>query len=291
MASLNEIKQKIQSTKKTIQITNAMHTVSAAKLAKLERAAQPFADYAAKIRKITTDLLHGLPESAHDHPLLQHRPIKKIAYLVITSDKGLVGAYNSSILKSVLGLIEDDQVEGIAYALLAIGGIGADFFKRHQLNLIFEMRDVADTPSFDQVQQIISQAVAGFQAGDYDALYVCYHHHVNSMTSHVRAEQMLPIVDLSPDEAEEAHIESFELEPNRQAILDELLPLFAQSMIYGAILDAKTAESAAGMTAMRTATDNAKKIISDLTIQANRLRQAEITQEITEIVGGASALK
>ena len=124
----------------------------------------------------------------------------------------------------------------------------------------------------------------------FDELYVCYNHHVNSLTSQMRVEQMLPIVDLDSSEAT-GYTKNFELEPNRDTLLDQLLPQYAESMIYGAIIDAKTAENAAGMTAMQTATDNAKKVINDLTIQYNRARQAAITQEITEIVAGASALE
>ena len=125
----------------------------------------------------------------------------------------------------------------------------------------------------------------------YDELYVCYNHHVNSLTSQVRVQQMLPIADLDADEASEDGVSGFELEPDREAILEQLLPQYTESLIYGAIVDAKTAEHAAGMTAMQTATDNARNVINDLTIQYNRARQAAITQEITEIVAGANALE
>lgn len=124
----------------------------------------------------------------------------------------------------------------------------------------------------------------------FDELYVCYNHHVNSLTSQVRVQQMLPVEDLDHNEVD-GYTTTFELEPNREMILDQLLTQYAESTIYGALLDAKTAENAAGMTAMQTATDNAKNVISDLTIQYNRARQAAITQEITEIVAGASALE
>lgn len=124
----------------------------------------------------------------------------------------------------------------------------------------------------------------------FDELYVCYNHHVNSLTSQVRVQQMLPVEDLDHNEVD-GYTATFELEPNREMILDQLMTQYAESTIYGALLDAKTAENAAGMTAMQTATDNAKNVISDLTIQYNRARQAAITQEITEIVAGASALE
>ena len=125
----------------------------------------------------------------------------------------------------------------------------------------------------------------------FDELYVCYNHHVNSLTSQVRVQQMLPIAELDADEAAEEGTTGFELEPSRELILEQLLPQYTESLIYGAIVDAKTAEHAAGMTAMQTATDNAKNVINDFTIQYNRARQAAITQEITEIVAGANALE
>ena len=213
--SLREIKAKIASIKQTSHITGAMQMVSASKLTRSEQAAKDFQIYASKIRQITTDLLHSELVNGSSNPMLDARPVRKSGYIVITSDKGLVGGYNSTILKAVL----------------------------------------------------------------------------DSLSREVRVEKMLPIADFDPNESEGHVLTKFELEPDRDTILDQLLPQYAESLIYGAIVDAKTAEHAAGMTAMQTATDNAKKIINDLTIQYNRARQAAITQEITEIVGGASALE
>ena len=261
--SLREIQAKIASTKKTSQITGAMQMVSASKLTRSEQAAKDFQIYASKIRQITTDLLHSELIKGSSNPMLDARPVRKTGYIVITSDKGLVGGYNSTILKAVLDMIKRDHDSEDEYAIISIGGTGSDFFK----------------------------AVGMYQNELFDELYVCYNHHVNSLSSEVRVEQMLPIADLDPNESEGHVLTKFELEPDRDTILDQLLPQYAESLIYGAIVDAKTAEHAAGMTAMQTATDNAKKIINDLTIQYNRARQAAITQEITEIVGGASALE
>ena len=257
--SLREIQAKIASTKKTSQITGAMQMVSASKLTRSEQAAKDFQIYASNI--------------------------------VITSDKGLVGGYNSTILKAVLDMIKRDHDSEDEYAIISIGGTGSDFFKARKMNVAFELRGLEDQPSFEQVGKIITKAVGMYQNELFDELYVCYNHHVNSLSSEVRVEQMLPIADLDPNESEGHVLTKFELEPDRDTILDQLLPQYAESLIYGAIVDAKTAEHAAGMTAMQTATDNAKNVINDLTIQYNRARQAAITQEITEIVGGASALE
>ncbi|HEP7113666.1 TPA: F0F1 ATP synthase subunit gamma [Streptococcus pyogenes] len=288
--SLSEIKAKIISTEKTSKITSAMRMVSSAKLVKSEQAARDFQIYASKIRQITTDLLKSELTIGSDNPMLVSRPVKKTGYIVITSDKGLVGGYNSKILKSVMDMITEYHADG-DYEIISIGSVGSDFFKARGMNVAFELRGLADQPSFEQVRQIISQSVDMFVNEIFDELYVCYNHHVNSLTSQVRVQQILPISDLVADEAAEEGVTGFELEPNRHDILDQLLPQFTESLIYGAIIDAKTAEHAAGMTAMQTATDNAKNVINDLTIQYNRARQAAITQEITEIVAGANALE
>ncbi|VQJ69621.1 proton-translocating ATPase, F1 sector, gamma-subunit [Streptococcus pneumoniae] len=288
---LNDIKTKIASTKNTSQITNAMQMVSAAKLGRSEEAARNFQVYAQKVRKLLTDILHGNGAGASTNPMLISRSVKKTGYIVITSDRGLVGGYNSSILKAVMELKEEYHPDGKGFEMICIGGMGADFFKARGIQPLYELRGLADQPSFDQVRKIISKTVEMYQNELFDELYVCYNHHVNTLTSQMRVEQMLPIVDLDPNEADEEYSLTFELETSREEILEQLLPQFAESMIYGAIIDAKTAENAAGMTAMQTATDNAKKVINDLTIQYNRARQAAITQEITEIVAGASALE
>ncbi|MCB5954073.1 F0F1 ATP synthase subunit gamma [Enterococcus sp. CWB-B31] len=299
-ASLNEIKQRIASTKKTSQITKAMQMVSAAKLTKSEAASKNFQEYAAKIRSIVTHLvasqLSDLEELNDDsdlngyHAMLATRLVKKTGYIVITSDKGLVGGYNSSILKQTMSMLQNDHDHQNEYVLITIGGVGADFFKTRGYDIAYELRGLTDQPSFDEVRKIVSTATSMYSSEVFDELYVCYNHHINSLTSQFRVEKMLPISDLDPDE-DAAYEQEYILEPSEEAILDHLLPQYAESLIYGAIIDAKTAEHAAGMTAMKTATDNAKTIINDLTISYNRARQGAITQEITEIVAGAAALE
>ena len=289
-ASLNEIKVRIASTKKTSQITGAMQMVSAAKLTRSEQNAKNFQVYAQKVRAMTTDLIGSELSEGSNNPMLIKRPVKKTGYIVITSDKGLVGGYNSTILKSVMQMLADDHDNQEEYVISALGGMGADFFKARDINVSYELRGLSDQPTFDEVRKIVNKSVSLYQNELFDELYVCYNHHVNSLTSQVRVEKMLPITDLDENEAT-SHHQEFELEPDRDTILEQLLPQYAESMIYGSIIDAKTAEHAAGMAAMQAATDNAKNVINDLTIQYNRARQAAITQEITEIVAGASALE
>ena len=270
--SLNDIKTKIASTKNTSQITNAMQMVSAAKLGRSEEAARNFQVYAQKVRKLLTDILHGNGSGGSTNPMLISRPVKKTGYIVITSDRGLVGGYNSSILKAVMELKEEYHPDGTGFEMICIGGMGADFFKARGIQPLYELRGLADQPSFDEVRKIISKTVEMYQNELFDELYVCYNHHVNTLTSQMRVEQMLPIVDLDPNEADEDYSLTFELETGREEILEQLLPQFAESMIYGAIIDAKTAENAAGMTAMQTATDNAKKVAVETEELKNKSR-------------------
>lgn len=293
--SLIEIKRRIASTKKTSQITRAMQMVSGAKLTRSEASSRNFQEYAQKIRSVVTHLVASqLAELAEDasasyHDMLVSRPVQKTGYIVITSDKGLVGGYNSSVIKQTLNMIEKDHQSPEEYVMMCIGGVGADFFKGRGLQLAYELRGVTDYPSFDEVRKIVQTATQMYSSQVFDELYVCYNHHVNSLTSQFRVEKMLPISDIDPEEATE-YEQEYILEPSKDAILNILLPQYAESLIFGAIVDAKTAEHAAGMTAMKSATDNAGNIINDLTITYNRARQAAITQEITEIVGGAEAL-
>lgn len=289
-ASLSEIKARIASTEKTSHITGAMQMVSAAKLQKSEKIAKTYQIYADKVRQVTTDLV-AADRGPSKNPMMIKRPVKKTGYLVITSDRGLVGGYNSNILKSVMNKLREKHQGLEDYCILALGGVGADFFRSRKIKLSYELRGLTDQPSFEEVREIVGHAVSLYKKEEFDQLYVCYNHHINSLTSEVHMQRMLPITFDEAEEVEETVAPvSFELEPSREAILDQLLPQYAESMIYGAIVDAKTAEHAAGMSAMRTATDNAKTLINDLTIQYNRARQAAITQEITEIVAGASAL-
>ena len=298
-ASLNEIKTRIASTKKTSQITRAMQMVSASKLTKSEASSQKFQVYATKVREIVTHLTATqLNDIASENPrgdinynsMLLSRPVKKTGYIVITADGGLVGGYNSSILKQTMSILEEDHQSPDDYVMIAIGGTGADFSKARGINLAYELRNLSDQPSFDEVRKIVNMATTMYQNEVFDELYVCYNHHINSLTSQFRVEKMLPISDLDPEEATTFEQE-YIFEPSKEEILSQLLPQYAESLIYGAIVDAKTAEHAAGMTAMKTATDNAANIIDELTVSYNRARQGAITQEITEIVAGASALE
>lgn len=301
--SLIDIKKRIASTKKTSQITSAMQMVAASKLTKSEQSSRRFQEYASKVRSITTHLassqLEGIANTSDPNfennlksynQLLVERPVKKTGYIVITSDKGLAGGYNSAILKKTLEILKNDHDGNDDFVLMAIGSMGAEFFKHRNMPIAYELRGLSDYPSYDEVRKIVNSAIQMYNSEIFDELYVCYNHHVNTLSSAFRAEKMLPIVDLDASEAA-VYEQEYIMEPDEEAILNTLLPLYAESLIYGAVLDSKTAEHASRMTAMKSATENATNIIDDLTISYNRARQATITEEITEIVGGAAALE
>ncbi|WP_286006581.1 F0F1 ATP synthase subunit gamma [Ligilactobacillus aviarius] len=315
--SLQSVKRRINSTKKTQQITNAMQMVSTVKLNQIQRHTASYQVYAAKIRSVITHLakshlLDSISVSSSskksDDPMsslgmLQQRPVKKVGIVVITSDRGLVGSYNSTVLKQTMTLIDnvsqaDNKKDDIV--ILAIGSTGADFFKQRGFNIGYEYQGVNDVPKFKEVRPIVQAIVTMFTSGAFDKLYVCYNHFVNTLTSEFRAEQMLPITaenvgDLGNDGLEEAKegqlAPAYDAEPSQDAILEVVLPQYAESLVYGAILDAKTSEHASSSTAMKSASDNADDIISTLQLQYNRARQSAITTEITEITGAQAALE
>ncbi|MDW0108648.1 ATP synthase F1 subunit gamma [Sporosarcina aquimarina] len=283
MASLREVEQRIKSTKSTRKITKAMQMVSASKLSRAESNAKQFVPYMDKIEEVVGSIASVTKNSGH--PMLNTRPVKKTGYLIVTSDRGLVGGYNSHILRKAKRAIEERHASKDEVVLIVIGSKGTDFFKR----LGFEVEDtligVSDQPSFEEVKDIANKAVGMFTEGNYDELYLYYNHFVSAISNEPTERKLLPLTDLAPAGVNS----SYEFEPSAEEILESLLPQYAESLIYGAVLDGKASEHASSMTAMKTATDNATDLIDDLTLVFNRARQAAITQEITEIVAGVAA--
>ncbi|QHE53797.1 ATP synthase F1 subunit gamma [Pontibacillus sp. HMF3514] len=285
MASLRDIKSRITSTKKTMQITKAMEMVSASKMNKAEQNAKNFVPYMKKIQEVVASIANGTDAS---HPMLEEREVKKTAYLVITSDRGLAGAYNSNILRNVYQTIQERHNSKDEYTTIPVGRIGRDFFKKRDMPVEHEITGVADQPNFADIADIAKQTVQLYTDEKIDELHIYYNHYVSAITQEVTATQLLPLTNIS---SEGQSMTSYEYEPNEEEILEVLLPQYAESLIYGALLDGKASEHAARMTAMKAATDNADELVGDLTLKYNRARQASITQEITEIVSGAAALE
>lgn len=304
--SLNQIRKRIDSTKKTAQITNAMRMVSAAKYNKMVQSSGHYFEYARRVRKMVAmlakqqfDLLDdGEPVKTDEsrdidfHDMLIHRPIKKTGYLIITSDKGLAGGYNHTILKATEKMLTMDHEDKSEVVVLAIGEPIAKYCRENGYDVAYELHHLSDEPSFIEVAAIVKKAVEMFKNQVFDALYVCYTHHINAMTMQFRADQVLPMSDLELEEDIEASEIPIDLiiEPSQDAVLDVLLPQYAESQIYGAIIDAKTSEHASRMAAMRSATDNANEMIEDLKQLYHQKRQLKVTNEILEIINGANAL-
>ncbi|AIE61550.1 F0F1 ATP synthase subunit gamma [Bacillus methanolicus] len=285
MASLRDIKSRINSTKKTSQITKAMEMVSAAKLNRAEMNARSFVPYMEKIQEVTASIALGSKDVKH--PMLISRPVKKTGYLVITSDRGLAGAFNSNVLRHVFQVIQERHKSNDEFAIIAIGRIARDFFRKRGMNVILDIVGVSDQLTFADIKDIASKTVGMFADETFDELYMYYNHYVSAIQQDVTEKKLLPITDITASKK----LTSYEFDPSAEEILEVLLPQYAESLIYGAILDSKASEHAARMTAMKNATDNAKELINTLTLSYNRARQASITQEITEIVSGAAALE
>ncbi|WP_338471035.1 F0F1 ATP synthase subunit gamma [Niallia sp. XMNu-256] len=286
MASLRDIKKRINSTKKMSQITKAMQMVSAAKMNRAELNAKSFVPYMDKIQEVTTAVAANAEDASH--PMLKSRPVKKTGYIVITADRGLAGSYNSNVLREVNRTIQGRHKSNDEFVIIALGRVGRDFFVKKGMNVILDIVGLHDQPSFTDIKDFTSKTVDMFADETFDELYIYYSHYVNAIKYDVTEKKILPFTDMSRGGGMTS---AYEYEPSAEAILEVLLPQYAESLIYGAVLDSKASEHAARMTAMKSATDNANDIIRNLDLSYNRARQAAITQEITEIVGGASALE
>lgn len=315
--SLLELKKKIASIQKTGQITEAMRMVSGVKLNRTEKLDQEYTIYNDKVRAtvshlMSSQIVNQLGKETNEYSefggqtnidysnffdlgtlasLVQPRKeIKSTGYLVISGDRGLVGSYNSQVIKNMMSIFKDADAQSKDVKILAVGSVAAQFFKKQNLNVVYEYSGVSDVPTYNEVRDIVQTAVKMYLNGVYDELFVCYTHHVNTLTSAFRVESMLPISDIDINH-KETMPKDYIIEPDIDSVLKTVLPQFAKSMIFGAILDAKTAEHASSMTAMQSASQNADDVVSGLKTKLNRARQAQITTEITEIIGGANALE
>ncbi|TMN21993.1 F0F1 ATP synthase subunit gamma [Lentibacillus cibarius] len=288
MASLRDIQKRIDSTSKTKKITKAMEMVSASKMNKAEENAKSFVPYSEKIQEVVANIAASSMDASH--PLLEKREVKKTGYFVITSDRGLAGAFNSNVLKKAYELINKNHQSTDEYTVIAIGRVGYEFFQKRNMPVTKSIVGMADQPEFNDIKELAAETVQTFIDGEIDELKLVYNHYVSAISQVVTTKKLLPLTDIA-QEANTSSVSQYEYEPDQEQILKVLLPQYAESLIYGALLDSKASEHAARMTAMRNATDNANDLIDDLTLSYNRARQAAITQEINEIIGGVAALE
>ncbi len=281
-----DIKNKIQATKKTSQITKAMNMVSASKLRRAEKTMKAYRPFLKSVRDTISQILNSNLDASHK--MLENRDVKKTGYLVITSDRGLAGGYNNNLFRQFKSDVEKKHQSSDEYVIGILGNKGYGYYKTKDVTILNKnVINIRDDVQFIDIIDLIQQMIDMYILEEIDEIIVYYNKFINTIRQDIVAEKILPIDNLEGDE----YMVSYEFEPSPQQVLDTLLPIYIQNVIYGFILNAKASEHAARMTAMKNATDNAKEIVDKLTLHYNRARQAAITQEITEIVGGAAALK
>jgi F-type H+-transporting ATPase subunit gamma len=288
MANLRAIRKRIGSVKSTQQITKAMKMVSAAKLKRAQDAIQAARPYARKMREVVEALAVRAGEEAH--PLLLSREAKRLALLVVTSDRGLCGGFNSNLLRSSYRYIAErgGGYEGID--LFVVGRKARDFFRRRRIEIRKEYLNVLGTLSHAHARSLAEDLVGGFLAGDYDEVVIAFNEFRSAISQVVRFEKLFPIA-VEDKKAEASGEVDYLYEPSRKEILEALLPRYVETQIFRVLLESVAGEHGARMTAMDSATNNSVEMISRLTLQMNRARQAAITKELMEIIGGAEALK
>jgi len=294
MSSLKEIRERRASVASTRQITSAMKMVSAAKLRKAQDAIVRFRPYAEKIQEILASVGDAMKDD-EDNPFAEQREKEHILLVLITSNRGLCGAFNSNAIKATVHRalkVYSNQMMARQIDFMVIGKKGADFLRKKGYNVIFDGSDLFDDLTFDHVAEVAEMIMGRFLEGDYDQVDLVYNQFRNAATQVLTEEQFLPIQvgETETPEKGKAFVD-YIFEPSKEYIVRELIPRSLKLQFYKAILDSHASEHGARMTAMHKATDNATELIKELSLQFNKARQADITNEILEIVSGAEALK
>jgi len=287
MPSLKDIRKRITSVKSTQQITKAMKMVAAAKLRRAQEAVIQARPYADKVHEVIGSLSTRVDPGRH--PLLVKREVKKLEILVITSDRGLCGGYNQNIIREVMHLLEEKMDDAETIQLNIIGRKGLDYFKRRDYSIRKEYRNILGDIDYQVASEVGKEIVSAYEDGEFDELVMVYSHFRSAISQVVTVQGLLPIEPITVPEG--AVITDYIYEPTEEAILNQLLPRYIEVQIFRAMLESLASEYGARMTAMESATSNASEMIDRLTLDMNRARQAAITKELMEIVGGAEALK
>ena len=284
MANLKEIRNRISSVSSTMQITSAMKMVSAAKLKKAQDAITAMRPYSDKLTELLQNLSASL-EGDSESKFAEERPVKKVLVVAISSNRGLAGAFNSNIVKEAKNIAEN-AYPGKEVHFLTIGKKANDILKKTH-TVIFNNNAVYDELTFENVEEIAQRVMDLFTDGTYDKIELVYNSFKNAATQNIMHEQFLPV---KPPDQSESKIRDYIFEPNKDEIIKHLIPKSLKTQLYKAVRDSYAAEHGARMTAMHKATDNAGELKEELTLSYNKARQAAITGEILEIVGGAEAL-
>ena len=288
MAGAKEIRSKIASIKSTQKITSAMEKVAVSKMRKAQQRMAASRPYAERIRQVIGHLASANPE--YRHPFMVERPVKRVGYIVVSTDRGLCGGLNTNLFKALIKDMKEWHDQKVEVDLCVIGNKGASFFRSFGGNVVAAIGNLGESPSINDLIGSVKVMLDGFNEGRLDRLFLVSNKFINTMTQKPTIDQLLPLAV----EADAAPVKKgqwdYLYEPDAQLLLDALLVRFIESQAYQAVVENSAAEQAARMIAMKNATDNAGELISDLQLVYNKARQAAITQEISEIVGGAAAV-
>ncbi|WOX03986.1 F0F1 ATP synthase subunit gamma [Microbulbifer pacificus] len=285
MAGGKEVRTKIASIKSTQKITSAMEMVAASKMRKAQDRMALGRPYASRIRAVLGHVANASAE--YQHVYLQEREVKRVGYILVSTDRGLCGGLNINMFKAAIRDMQSWSKQGVGVDICAIGNKAVSFFKNIGGNVVAALRDVGDAPQEAQLRGPVKVMIDRLAAGDIDRLYLVSNEFVNTMTQKPQIQQLLP---LKKEEDEQQHQWDYLYEPEAVELLDGLLVSYIRSQVYQAVVENKACEQAARMIAMKSATDNAGELIDALQLVYNKARQAAITQELSEIVGGAAAV-
>jgi len=287
MAVGKEIRTQISSVKNTQKITSAMEMVAASKMRKAKDRMSASRPYAEKMKAVISHLSHSHPE--YKHPFMLDRKVEKVGFIIVSSDRGLCGGLNSNLFRKLakeIGVLAED---GIKSEFCTIGSKALAFFRRMGGQVHAQITHMGDTPHIEELIGPVKVMLDKFTNGELDRIYIAYNNFVNTMTQAPVIEQLIPLV-AEEQEEELSHHWDYIYEPDSKEVLDGLLTRYVESLTYQAVVENAACEQSARMVAMKAATDNAGNLINDLQLIYNKARQAAITQEISEIVGGAAAL-
>ena len=284
MASLKDLRRRIRSTRSMQQIFKAMEMVAAAKLRRAQVRAQSAAPYARKMTEVLSSIAGAAAEM--EHPLFKVRPVKTTLLVVVTADRGFAGTYNINVLRVAEQRVR--QAAAGTMKLVVLGRKGRDYFRRRAVPMLSVHTDLPGEASLDFARRLTAEVSEAFVNGEADRVEILYTHFVNALVRRVQSELFLPVGGDAPAGATDRGVI---FEPDAETIFAELVPRYATAKLYAAMADALASEQAARMVAMGSARKNAGELVDSLTLTRNRLRQAAITREIAELVGGAEALK
>jgi len=287
MAGAKEIRTQIKSIGSTRKITKAMEMVAASKMRRAQERMQTARPYARRMRDVVAHASSANAE--YKHPYLADRSeIKNIGFIIVSSDRGLCGGLNSNLFRKVVGDMAQWNEKGVGINVCVLGKKASGFFKRYGANVVSEATDLGDAPQLEELVGAIKIMMDDYSEGKIDRLFVVYNDFINTMTQKPTIEQLIPIVP--SEEQETRHHWDYIYEPEAKDIIEALMTRYIESLVYQAVADNSACEQAARMVAMKAATDNAGKLIDELQLVYNKARQAAITQELSEIVGGAAAV-